>query len=336
VKIAPAESDRFLQRFDEGLQAVFLYGPNQTLLQQRVNKATQTWLPAGDDGFNHVTITPDQLKQTPSLLGDELTTMSFFSGRKVIIFKDADDKHTPLLKSLLDDGLEHRLVIVAGELGPRSALRLWGESAPSVATIACYDYDLRDISRLLQEQAQSRQAKLEREAQDMLVQLIGTQAELIPTLLDKLIDYAGTIPAVITGDMVRVSCVDQVEATADDIIQHVMDGELRGIQRHINSYYAAGESSVALLRMLQNYLYRLKTVQASVAQGQTQEQAVTQLKPPVFFKQKNSFMRHVQRWPEQRLNWALKALMDVEAACKRTGATDELLVRQLLYQMTTG
>jgi DNA polymerase-3 subunit delta len=336
VKVAPADSDRTLQRLDPAIQAVFLYGPNQTLLQQRAHNALKAWLPEGDDGFNQVTVTPDQLKQTPSLLGDELTTMSFFGGRKVIIFKDADDKHVPNLKALLDDGIEHRLIIQSGELGPRSALRLWGEAANGVATIACYDYDTRDITRILQQQAQDRQAKLERDASDMLAQMIGTQAELIPTMLDKLVAYAGTQPAVITGDMVRQACVDQVEATADDIIQHTMDGELRGIQRHIGSYYAAGESSVALLRMLQNYLYRLKTVQVSMTQGHTAEESLKYLKPPVFFKQKTAFMRHVQRWPESRLDWALKALMETETACKQTGSADELLVRQLLYQMTTG
>lgn len=336
MKIAPADSDRFLQRIDDGTKAVLLYGPNQTLLQQRQQQAVKSLLPGGDDGFNLVTITPEQLKQTSSLLADELSTMSFFGGRKVIIFKDAEDKHAPTITSALELAGEHKLIVLAGELTPRSALRLWGEGAAGVGTIACYDFDLRDISRILNAQAQEKQARIEREASEMLVQLLGTQAELISSTLDKLIAYAGTTPAVITAEMVRASCVDQVEATADDIIQHVMDGELRGVQRHIGSYYAAGESSVALLRMLQNYLYRLKTAQVSMANGNNPEQALNQLKPPVFFKQKQSFMRHLQRWQMSRLDQGLKALMETEAACKQTGSADELLVRQLLLQMATG
>jgi DNA polymerase-3 subunit delta len=335
VKIPPADTDRFLQRLDNA-QAVLFYGPNQTLLQQRLQMALKTWLPQGDDGFNLTTITPDQLKSTPTLIGDELATLSFFGGRKVIIFKDADDKHAPLIKGALDGhDTEHRLIVLAGELSPRSPLRAWSEEAKNAAALPCYDFEARDIARILQQQAQGKQVKLDRDAVDMLSQLLGTQAEMIPNTLDKLIDYAGTVPATITGDMVRLCCVDQVEATADDIIQHVMDGDVRGLQRQIGSYYAAGESSVGLLRIMQNYLYRLQMAQVLIAKGSSPDQALGQLKPPVFFKQKPLFTRHLQRWPLRKLEQGLQGLMETEGQCKQSGAPDELLVRQRLLDMTT-
>lgn len=335
MKLGYADIDKFLGH-PEQARGVLLYGPNTALIEQRLQQVMKKILPQGDDGFNVVTIMPDQIKQTPSLLADELATMSFFGGRKVILFKDVDDKHVSTLTDALAlPPTEHYLILLADELGARSALRLWAEKDKSVAALPCYEYDLRDMTRILQQSAQAQNARLERDASDLLVQVLGTQAEFIPLTITRLIDYAGTSPAVITAEMVRACCVDQTEATTDDLIQDVMNGQVGPLQRHLQHYYAAGESSVGLLRILQNYLYRLKTVKAALQDGQSPEQAMMSLKPPVFFKQKQSFMQHVQRWSDVALDRWLGALMETEAACKQTGAPDELLVRQLALEMAT-
>jgi DNA polymerase-3 subunit delta len=343
VKLGYADIDKFLQKPDGAngqTRAVLLYGPNRSLIEQRTTLITKKVLPQGDDGFNLVAITPDQLKQTPTAIADELTTMSFFGGGKVILFKDAEDKHlTACMDAVSVMTTDHYLIILADELGARSALRVWAEKETTVAALPCYDYDLRDMGRLLQAAAMAQNARLDRDAGDLLVQLLGTQADLIPLTIAKLVDYAGGghagPPAVITADMVRLCCVDQTDATTDDIIQDIMNGALAPLQRHLHSYYAAGENSIALLRLLQNYLYRLKTVQIAVADGAAPDQAMQALKPPVFFKQKQSFMQHVQRFRGAALDHWLAELLRIEAACKQTGAPDELLVRHLALEMAT-
>ncbi len=335
MKLGYADIDKFLATPDQ-TRAVLLYGPNGSLIEQRTQAIVKKLLPQGDDGFNLVTITPDQVKQTSSAIADELATLSFFGGRKIIIFKDADDRHlTPLTDALSIATGEHYLLVLGGELGARAALRVWAEKHKQIACLPCYDYDLRDMGRLLQAAATAQHARLERDASEMLVQLLGTQAELIPLTLAKLIDYAGASPAVITAEMVRACCVDQTDATTDDLIQDIMGGQIAPLQRHLHHYYASGESSVGLLRILQNYLYRLKTVQTALRDGANPEQAMLSLKPPVFFKQKQQFMGHVQRFASDAVDHWLAELLRVEAACKQTGAPDELLVRHLALEMAT-
>lgn len=335
MKLGYAEIEKFLQKPDRA-RAILLYGPNVSLAEQRRTNLFKYFLPQGDDGFNTVAITPDQVKQTPSLIADELSTLSFFGGRKVIVFKDADDKHVAALTDALSlPETEHRLIILGGELSPRSALRSWAEGHADVAAIPCYEYEARDMVRLLQQYATEIGARLDRDAQDMLVALLGTQADFIPVTLAKLATYAGTDKPMITGEMVRACCVDQTEATTDDIIHDVMGGQLAPLQRHIAHYYAAGESSVALLRAVQYYLYRIKTVHASMKEGASTDEALNQLKPPVFFKEKQKFLGHVHRWSTETVDRWLPVLLRTEAQCKTTGAPDELLVRQLLLQMAS-
>ena len=341
MKLGYADSDTFLQRPDQSARAVLLYGPNASLIEQRTQTIVKKILPQGDDGFNLVTLTADQLRQTPTAIADELTTMSFFGGRKVIVFKDADDKYlTACMDAVALASDEHYLILVAGELGARAGLRVWAEKDKHIAALPCYDYDLRDMGRLLQAAATAQNARLDRDASDLLVQLLGTQADFIPLTLTKLIDYAfdpakANQPTVITGEMVRACCVDQTDATTDDIIQDIMNGAIAPLQRHLQHYYAAGENSIALLRLLQNYLYRVKTVQVAITDGAAPDQAMMTLKPPVFFKQKAAFQQHLQRFGGGALDRWLAEMLRIEAACKQTGAPDELLVRQLALNMAT-
>ena len=75
---------------------------------------------------------------------------------------------------------------------------------------------------------------------------------------------------------------------------------------------------------------RLYSVKKLIMEGVAENQAMTQLRPPVFFKNIPIFQQHLRQWSEQALLSVMATLTRIEAESKKTGAPAELLCRQFL------
>jgi DNA polymerase-3 subunit delta len=91
-----------------------------------------------------------------------------------------------------------------------------------------------------------------------------------------------------------------------------------------------GTSMIGILRMLQGYFYKLRGVHADMKNGTSQDAALMKLRPPLFFKAKPGFIRHLRLWPIKRIDRALSEVLYLESMCKKTGTPEIALIQQRL------
>ena len=63
----------------------------------------------------------------------------------------------------------------------------------------------------------------------------------------------------------------------------------------------------------------MRTARALVDQGRSAKDAISSLRPPVFWNKKLDFERQLKRWSTNQLNDLLERLQDAEVLCKTTG-----------------
>jgi DNA polymerase-3 subunit delta len=56
-------------------------------------------------------------------------------------------------------------------------------------------------------------------------------------------------------------------------------------------------------------------------------------RPPIFFKQQDSWRRQLQRWSEARLRLALDRVAEAEFRMKQTGLPAEALCREAMFSI---
>lgn len=316
-----------------GMLGVLLYGPNTLLIQECIAALRKHFLPEDDNAMAHVTVTSDMLKQNPLILADELSSFGFFATKKLIHIKDADDSFLKPLQSALslpDAG--HVLIMEAAELGPKSGLRGWAEKATDIAALACYMMEGQALHRFVQDRFKEKGAIISGEGIILLIDRLGNEIASLSNVINQLIDYAGH-DATIHVEHVEALLIDQAEQGLDKLVQAFADGTLPQMDRVLYQLHAEGVSMVAVLRMLQTYFYRLRLVQAEIKNGLSFEDSVKRLRPPIFFKAKPAFSKHLRRWDMIRLDQALIEFQKLEAACKKTGTPELELVQQRLIAL---
>ena len=325
---------RFCAAPDKNVRVILLYGPNRALIEEAVATAKQKLLPKDADDFAHVVLDGDAVQRNPQLLLDEWASFGFFAAKKLIHIKEAGDGLSRLLAeatTLPDAG--HMLLLEAGILGPKSTLRAWAEKAETAASVPCYEFDGPALTRFIQAQFQKYNAAIDGDAVAMLIDRLGGDMSMLQGVIAQSIDYVGGDKPKITLPDIEKLLVDQADQELDWLVQSVADSKADVLDRALHGLHDSGVTMIAITRALQNYFYRLRTVQAQTKSGMSQEAALAQLRPPLFFKLKPHFVRHLSRWPMERIDRVLAECLYLESQCKKTGTPEVALVQQRLLRV---
>jgi len=331
MKIAPAEAERFVRGPDPAWTAVLVYGPDQGLVRERARKIAASVVEDLADPFRVTELTAAALRDDPARLSDEAFALSLTGGRRVVRLRDAGEAAAVALDGVLATASADDILVVgeAGDLGPRSKLRKLFEAAAGAAAMACYADDARSLGEVIRETLGQAGLGATPDAIAYLSDHLGSDRMLSRMELEKLATYAFGANEVTLEDAEAV-VGDGAATTLDDIVYSTAEGNSSSLDRTLQRAFDEGVNSVAVVRAAQRHFQRLHRAAGGVAAGNTPEQALKALRPPVFFKRSASFRGQLQMWNVGRLAGALEALTDAEIACKTTGVPAEASSRRIL------
>ena len=89
-----------------------------------------------------------------------------------------------------------------------------------------------------------------------------------------------------------------------------------------------------MIRSLIIYLKRIQATKIHTKQGADFEVAIKNLKPPVFWKEKDSFKIHCQRWPLKIIEKNLSDLLDAEVQCKSDSNLAKIICERYITEIS--
>ena len=335
MKLPFKQIEPFVRSPDPKARVVLVYGPDSGLMKERAAIIGKSIVPDLNDPFNAVTLSADKLIEDPARLMDEAMAMSMLGGARLIRIEDAADSLSPLLKDYLQNPSEQNLVIIeAGELGPKSALRLLAEKAANAVALPCYVEDERDLTAIIRDTLREAQLSIEPDAMGLLASgLVGDRLRA-RNELDKLIIYKGAEKSAVTIDDVQ-ECIGGAGAqTLDKFVYSVTGSKSDVALESFQILVQEGVPLIVILRSLQSHLRRLHFVKARIERGEVLEIVMKSLQPPVFWKQEDMFKSQIRSWSLPGLARTLQKISELEANCKKTGVPDTTLTAQALLSIS--
>ena len=324
MKVAKPDQGRFLQSADPTVAAVLFYGPDQGLVRERAVGLVARVAGDAADPFRVAELTAAQMKDDPTRLVDEAAALSLSGGRRVLRLREAADGHAEALGELLAGPPPASfLVLEAGDLAPRSALRRVFESAANAAAIACYLDDDEVLGKVIGDALKGYGLAIGQEALAYLIAHLGGDRGVTRQELEKLALYVGPGAKQVTAEDVLAVIGDSSALSLDDLIFALGDGDRAAIDRGYARALMEGNDEIAILRAAARHIMRLHQVAASAEP----RLAIKALRPPVFFKLENRFLAQLRLWSADRLGDALNRLNRAEIDIK-TGAQPKAAVAE--------
>ena len=334
MKLTGQAANGYFRKPDPTHTGLLIFGADPMRVANKRQEAIAALVgPQGEEEMRLTRINAAELRKDPALLDDAIKAQGFFPGHRVTFVEDATDVAAKTLSSAVADWKpgDAQIVVTAGQLTAKSALRKIFEGHANAVAIGIYD-DPPSIADIEQNLAQAGLDRPDRDVMDTLMALAGSlEPGDFRQTLEKLSLYKinDTIPLSVADVM---ACAPQsAEVDVDDVLEVVSLGQADQLGPVLRNLYAQGVTPVTLCIGAMRHFRRLHTV-ASDPGGAAA--GVGRLRPPVFGPRRDKIVRQANHWGRERLERALIALTDVDLQLRSANTAPQgALMGRLLIRL---
>jgi DNA polymerase-3 subunit delta len=241
--------------------------------------------------------------------------------------------NSQMLKPLLEaKSLAGVLIVEAGNLRKDDSLRSAFEKSASAAAIACYPDDDRGLDAIIQDVLKPHKLSISPGARQQLIMRLGADRVLSRGEIEKLALYARG-QREITEDDVEAVVADAAELTLDRIVNAAAAGEQARAVEELHRALAAGEDAQSIILALQRHFTRLHRLGAVIRTGKSIDQAVTDYRPQLHFRQADAMKLQLRLWQPGTMEKALQGIAQTARSARRSSILEDLLAERLVLSL---
>jgi len=314
MKIQAKLIDKFIANSLNDIESLLLYGPDAGLISERKINITKKILGENFDDLNYTHIEASSVKKDPSILDNEINSISLMQERKLIIISGCPTNFGKIAENSLNNKKSDNFIIfLASELSPSSNLRKLFENKNNLAALPCYNDDKYTVISLIKEAFPNK--NLDHDVIEYIANNISGDRQLIKKEIEKLQIYFHDKKEVSFNDVVNL-LVENIESDYQIFANEFMNKNFSKAIIICDDLLASGEQEISLIRALNNYVNKVYLLKAEIDSGENMLQALKKIKPPIFFKQKDLIISHVNSWSLNSIKALLIKIDNLEKTIK--------------------
>ena len=323
------EVARFLARPDL-TEGIFLaYGPDGGLVRetaQRLIRYLSGDEPAAADVF---IFDGPELDAEPGRLITEARSTSLFGGKRIIRVRSAGKALVMPLTELRDDPGGTAIVLEAGNLTPRDALRALVEATKLGRALPCYPDTDETLANLMRETFNQAGIRTDADVIPTLREILGNDREITRRELEKLTLFAASTKSLTREDVLTL-CADNGALAIDAILDATGGGHAEKLELALNRALSNAINPQQLLAMLTNHFGNLRRWRVEVDAGKAPRAVLEGVKPKPHFSRIGQLEQQLRLWSDAALAQASDRLLQATSDSRRKPA----LATTILHRTT--
>jgi len=312
------------------IRLFFLYGPDEAgsaALAKGLERAM-------GEGAERIDLDSATLRSDPARLSDEAASISMFGDRRWIRLNGIGDESLPAVEALLEaEAGGNPVVAITGALKPTSKLVKLVLADPRALGLISYQPDAREAEQIAIRIARENGLRLAPDLARRIVDAANGDRALMAGEIEKLmlyLDAAPDRPREVTSETIDALAADSPESDTGAMVNAVLGGDVRAMERELAQLTAVGTSIVSVLRPLLTRALLLAQIREAFDGDGRLDAAVESAGKAVFWKDKPLVTRQVRIWDTPGVARLLHRLSQAERASRSGKATAELIVRHEL------
>jgi len=321
------EVARFLVRPDISEGIFLAYGPDGGLVRETAQRLIRQ-LSGDDPASASLTIFDGpELDAEPGRLMLEARSVSLFGGKRIIRVRNASKALVMPLTELRDDPGGAAIILEAGNLTPRDALRALVESAKLGRALPCYPDSDETLANLMRDTFNQQGIRADADVIPTLRDILGNDREITRRELEKLTLFAAASKS-LTRDDVLLLCADNGALAIDAILDSSGGGHAEKLEMALNRALAASVNPQQLLAMLANHFANLRRWRVEVDNGKSPRAVLEAVKPKPHFSRIGNLEQQLRLWSEPALANATERLLNATSDSRRKPVLAETILRR--------
>ena len=291
------------------------YGPNEGLVRKQIDRVIRYY--SSEHGYEALNLHSKEIDADNYAIDNNLKTVSMFFNGKVLTIDALKDKHLSIIEPIVEARPSNSILILKSEnLIKSSKIRKFFENNKLCYSLACYEDDSKSLMQQIEKFVSENKLSINRDVKNYLMQSLSNDRMINQNELEKIKLYFAKSDNELSLNEIKFLLNDSSSQNLNKMNEAVMYGDAIKSSKIINKLLTEGTGPISLIRSLIQYLIRLQKTKIEMKRGNNFDNAIKHLKPPLFWKDKDSFQKHCLRWPLQGIEKSIEKLLETEISCK--------------------
>ena len=280
--------------------------------------------------YESINFFQDELIKNEHLLSSEINNLSLFEKNKLIIIHEANDKILSQIKDNFTNA-NNIVVVLSSILEKKSKLRDFFSKEKSCAIIACYNDNERSLIDFIKKELNNFQ-NLDLNLINLIINNSNSNRQVITNELEKI--KACFVDKKIDAEKVNKLLNYRENYDFSSIRDAALNGDKKKLNLEFSSLSINNENILLFFNYLSSRLLKLYETRIIEKRCKNIEQALEQLKPKLFWKEKDSFISQLNKWNLKKINIALINLGEFDKNIKKNfNHINDTMLKQLLINL---
>ena len=242
---------------------------------------------------------------------------SLFDKKKVIFINRTTDRLFNLISEISKKDIKDILIFFeADQLEKKSKIRNLFEKDKNLVCIACYQDNNFDLIKIINDEIKQTKIKLSTESINLLIERASGDRNNLRNEVNKLKSFALN-KQMVSYDQVK-ELTNMVGNYQNDYIVNIcLNGDKKKLNKILRENNFSFEDFLILLKIFSKKIHRLLKIKIFNRLEKNLDQIFNQIRPPIFWKEKEDVKKQVRLWNEKKLNLIIKKINEIELSCKK-------------------
>jgi DNA polymerase-3 subunit delta len=261
---------------------------------------------------------------------NSILTKSFFDNEKLIIINRATDKIKETIEELTEkDPQDIQFILNSKNLEKKSVLRKFFEKEQSIICAPFYEDNNQTLNSIISQFFKNKKIPISQQLVNVLIERSRGDRKNLNNELEKIEAYSMNKKNLNIKAIIRLTNLAE-NYSASELVDHSLAKNTRKTVTILNENNYSDEDNIIIIRTLLTKLKRLVKIYDLVDEKNNIEQAISAIKPPVFWKDKPLVIQQIKSWKKNHIKNLIYKTNEIEFLIKKNSTISKNLLSDFM------
>jgi len=248
-------------------------------------------------------------------------TKSFFDNEKLIIINRTTDKIRGIIEELIEKKPDDISIILNSKnLEKKSSLRKLFEKEKSIICVPFYEDNNQTLNSIISLFFRDKKIPISQQMINILIERSRGDRKNLKNELEKIESFSKGKKNLNLDEIMKLTNLAD-NYGASELIDHSLAKNTKKTVTILNENNYSDEDNIIIIRTLLAKLKRLVKIYELVDKKNSIEQAISECKPPIFWKDKPLVVQQIKSWKKNNLKNLIYKTSEIELLIKKNSGS---------------
>ena len=272
----------------------------------------------------------DEIIKNDNIIFNEINNISLFEKEKIIFIEQVDDKILEIIKEICEKFNDQKIYLFSNILEKKSKIRSYFEKSDKCGAVACYTDNEIGIRKIILNKLKNYSG-LSPQIINLIIENSNLDRIKLNNELEKIVTYFQNKK--IEYEKLEILLDIKINDNFNNLKDEALIGNKLRTNKLLSDTIIDSEKSIFYLTLINQRLNKLKDA-INFSKETNLEDAISKIKPPVFWKDKPNFMLQTKKWNTKKIKKILNKTYYLEIEIKSNSTINKnILIKKLIVDV---